>query len=116
VKSGTTSVNFGSTTSLGNYESLRFGVAKAEHRANLRASAVFCSTETSYMRARALPVGASDNRRLGGMSSTVGGVTNYGDYSWMGVPYKINESMANNQIFYAILARYRMYRRRGFTV
>lgn len=116
TKGSTTSINFGSATTLGNYESLRFGVAKPEHRANLLASAVFCGTETSYQRARAIPVGASDARRLGGSQNTIGGVTNYGDYSWMGVPYKINESLGNNEIFYAILARYRMYRRRGFTM
>lgn len=108
TKSGTTSVAWGGTTSLGNYESLRFGVSKAEHRPAVAGSAVFCGTETSYMRARALPVGASDARRLGGMD--------YGTYSWMEHPYKINSSLSNSQIFYAIMARYRLYRRRGLTV
>lgn len=107
-KAGTTSIAFGGSTSLGNYESLRFGVAKNEHRSNLMSSAVFCGTETSYQRARAIPVGASDARRLGGMD--------YSSYMWMERPYKINESLAENQIFYAILARYRMYRRRGLTI
>jgi len=107
-KSGATSVAFGGTTSLGNYESLRFGVSKAEHRSTIARTAVFCGTETSYQRARAIPVGASDARRLGGM--------NYDSYTWMERPYKINESLSNSQIFYAILARYRMYRRRGFSV
>lgn len=114
-KSGTTSVAFGGTTSLGNYESLRFGVVKAEHRGTVANSAVFCGTEESYQRARALPVGASDARRLGG-TGAIGGVNDYGSYMWMGLPYKINESMANTQLFYAILARYRMYRRRGLTM
>lgn len=107
-KSGTTSVAFGGTTTLGNYESLRFGVAKPEHKANLMRTAVFCGTETSYQRARAIPVGASDARRLGGMD--------YDSYKWMERPYKINESLSNAQIFYAILGRYRMYRRRGLTI
>jgi HK97 family phage major capsid protein len=31
-------------------------------------------------------------------------------------PYKINESLTNAQIFYAIMGRYRMYRRRGLTM
>lgn len=108
TKSGTTSVSFGGSTSIGNYESLRFGVAKNEHKANVKASAVFCGTETSYQRARAIPVGSSDARRLGGMD--------YDSYSWMQRPYKINESLSNEQIFYAILARYRMYRRRGLSM
>lgn len=107
-KTGATSVSFSGTTSIGNYESLRFGVAKNEHGASVKNSAVFVGTETSYQRARAIPVGASDARRLGGM--------NYDSYSWMERPYKINESLTNAQIIYAILARYRMYRRRGLTV
>lgn len=112
VKSGTTSVSWGGSTTIGNYESLRFGVTKPEHRANLMASAVFCGTETSYQRALAIPVGASDARRL----SNVMSMPNYDGYQWMGRPYKINESLGNTKIFYAILARYRMYRRRGLTM
>ena len=116
TKSGTTSVAFGGATSLGNYESLLFGINKAERKANMRASTVFVGNETSYERARALPVGSSDARRLGGSQATIGGVSDYVDYTWMGHPYKINESLANTQIFYAVLARYRMYRRRGLTI
>jgi HK97 family phage major capsid protein len=112
---GTTTVAWGGATSLGNYESLRFGVAKPEHKGGFKASAVFCGTETSYQRAKALPVGAADDRRLlgeGGM-----GTAGYSNYTIMGdIPYAINESMANTQVFYAILGRYRMYRRRGFTM
>jgi HK97 family phage major capsid protein len=114
-KSGATSVSWGGATSIGNYESLRFGVAKAEHRSTVAATAVFCGTETSYMRARAIPVGSSDARRLGsaGASNAASG---YGDYTWMDRPYKINESLENTEVFYAILARYRMYRRRGLAI
>lgn len=115
-KSGTTSVSFGGTTSIGNYESLRFGVSKAEHRTTVKSTAVFCGTEESYQRVMALPVGASDARRLFGKNLTVGGTESYDDYSIMSRPYKINESMSNQQLFYAVLARYRMYRRRGLTV
>lgn len=107
-KSGVTSVAFSGATSLGNYESLRFGVAKAEHTAAGRQSAVFIGTETSYQRAKAIPVGASDARRLGGMD--------YDSYTWMQRPYKINESLSNQQIAYVILSRYRMYRRRGLVM
>jgi len=114
-KAGITTVAWGGATSIGNYESTRFGVAKAEHRANVLQSAVFCGTETSYQRALALPVGAADNRRLFG-TGTVGGTNNYDDYAIMQRPYKINESLTNAQIFYAILSRYRMYRRRGLTL
>ena len=112
---GTTTVAWGGVTNLGNYETTRFSVAKAEHTAAVKSSAVFCGTEVSYRRAKAIPVGAADERRLlgeGGM-----GTAGYSNYQIMGeIPYAINESMANTQIFYAILARYRMYRRRGFTM
>ena len=107
-KTGATSVAWGGATSIGNYESLRFGVAKAEHGAAVKSSAVFCGNETSYARARALAVGTTDARRLFGMD--------YDSYSLMERPYKINESMDNTYAFYAIMARYRMYRRKGLTV
>jgi len=113
-KSGTTSVAFGAATSIGNYESLRFGVHKREHKPEVKASAVFCGTETSYQRVKALNVGTADARRLfAGGSTNVG---TYDDYSLMGRPYKINESLSNAQIFYAILGRYRMYRRKGLAI
>ncbi len=112
TKSGTTSVAWGGATSIGNYESLRFAVHKREHSPAMRATAVYCGTETSYQRAIAIPVGASDARRL----SQTQTMPNYDGYVWMQRPYKINDSLTNSQIFYAILGRYRMYRRRGLTI
>ncbi len=115
-KTGATAVGFGGVTSLGNYESLLFSVAKPERRPNLVSGIVFCGNETSYQRARAIPVDAADDRRLGGSPAVIGGVGDYLNYSWMGHPYKINETLTNEEIFYAVLGRYRMYRRRGFTM
>ena len=112
-KTGTTLIAFGAATTIGNYESLRFGVAKSEHRSNIVRTAVFCGTETSYQRVRAIPVGASDARRLFGIdhfNSAAGG------YTFGGAMYKINESLTNAQIFYTILARYRMYVRKGLVI
>jgi hypothetical protein len=110
-----TTVAWGGATTIGNYETLRFSVGKNEHRSNVAASAVFCGTETSYQRAKAIPVGAADARRLFGEGGM--GTMGYSNYRIMEVPFKINEGgMNNNQIFYAILARYRMYRRRGLTM
>ncbi len=109
---GGTAVVWGAATSIGNYESLRFSVPKNEHGAAVKSSAVFCGTETSYQRALAIPVGGTDVRRL---SNTMV-MPNYDGYQWMQRPYKINESLTNAQIFYAIMARYRMYRRRGLTL
>jgi len=108
MNSGATAVAWGGATTLGNYESLRFGVAKPEHSTDMRRTAVFCGTETSYQRAMAIPVGAADVRRIFGMD--------YDGYSIMNRKYAINESLTNAQIFYAILGRYRMYRRRGFVL
>lgn len=111
-KSGVTSVACGGTTTLGHYESLRFGVHKREHTPNMARTAVFCGTDVSYSRAMAIPVGASDNRRIMQTNQQ----PNYDGYTFMGRQYKINESLTNAQIFYAILGRYRMYRRRGLTI
>lgn len=112
-KSGVTSVNFGGATSIGSYESLMFTVAKAEVTSAAANTIVFCGTYTSYQRAMAIPVGNSDARRLSGGQSAL---PNYQGYTWMGRPYKINQSLTNQQIWYAVLARYRMYRRKGLTV
>jgi HK97 family phage major capsid protein len=108
TKVGTTSINFGGTTSIGNYESMLSAVAVQELRGMYGNTTVFCGTQTSYYRARAIPVGASDARRLGGM--------NYKDRTWLEYPYKINSSLTNQQIFFAVLGKYRMYRRRGLTM
>lgn len=112
-KAGTTSVAWGGATSIGNYESLRAGVSKQEHKGSVSNTVVFCGTETSYFRAKALAVGASDARRLFNSQFPVAG---YDGYQLMERPYKINSSLSNAQIFYAVLGRYRMYRRRGLTI
>ncbi len=113
-KSGTTSSAWGSATSIGNYESLRFTIHKREHKPNVKNTAVFCGNETSYSRAKALAVGTTDARRLFGSGNF--GTNGYDDYRIMDRPYKINESLGNTEVFYAILARYRMYRRKGIAV
>ncbi len=113
-KSGATSVSFSGSTSIGNYESLRFAIPKNELGSGVNSSAVFCGTETSYQRMKALNLSAADARRLFAGSST--NVGTYDDYAMMGRPYKINETLANTQIFFAVLARYRMYRRRGLVM
>lgn len=111
-KAGTTSVAWGGATSIGNYESLRASVSKQEHKAAGN-TVVFCGTETSYFRAKALQVGASDARRLFNSQFPVAG---YDGYQLMERPYKISAALTNAQIFYAVLGRYRMYVRRGLTM
>lgn len=119
-KSGTTSVAFGGVTSnLGNWEALRFSVHKRELSAQYLASAVFCSTDITYYRTMATPVGTTDARRL----FTTYQLPNYQGYSWMGHPFKISgatgqssPAMTNAQAFFAVMGRYRMYRRRGLVM
>ena len=111
-KSGVTSVSFGGSTSLSNYQSLRFSVPKAEHVAQLKSTAIFCGTETSYSRAIGIPVGAADVRSVFGLEAG----PNYDGYNILQRSYKINESLTNAQIFYAIMGRYRLYRRKGIAI
>ena len=107
-RAGLTTVAWGGATSLGNYESLFFSVPKQELSPAVSSTAVFCGNLTSYQRARAIPVGGADARRIFGMD--------YESYSLMGHPYKISGALANTEVFFAVMARYRMYRRRGLTV
>jgi hypothetical protein len=91
------------------YEGLLFGVKK-EYRQEAMAGnrAVFIGTETSYQRARAIPVGTTDERRVFGMD--------HESYMLLGHRYAINESLTNSKTGFFCLNRYRMYRRQGFEV
>ncbi len=103
--SGTTAVAVSGATSVDNYESLRFAVPKAQQPKG-SAAVRFCGTETSYMRARAIPVGAADARRVFGMD--------HESYTMLLRPYAISTAMTNAQLFFGDLANgYRAYRRVG---
>ncbi len=105
TKAGTTSVSFGNATSMGNYENLLFAVGK-QYRKSAGNRFVFCGTETSYQRARALQVSATDQRRLWGMTHE----------SYQLFPpreYRICGDLTNRQVFAGDMRRYRMYRRMG---
>jgi HK97 family phage major capsid protein len=109
VASGTTSVAGGSAApTVGVYESFFFGVTKKYKQGYPSDRIMFGANETTYQRARAIAVGASDARRIFGMT--------HGDYMLMGHKYGISEAMANTQAFFANMARYRMYRRMGITI
>lgn len=109
VASGTASVAGGSAApTVGVYESFFFGVAKRFKQGYPNDRIMFGANETTYQRARAIAVGASDARRIFGMT--------HGDYMLMGHTYGINDNMANTKAFYANMARYRMYRRLGMTI
>jgi len=109
--SGTTSVSAanGATgpPTVGDYEGLLFGVGKKYKQGYPRNRIVYCATETSYQRARAIAVGTSDARRVFGMD--------HESYTLLGHPYKIQDDLTNRQAFFGVMPRYRMYRRMGMT-
>lgn len=98
----------GAVQTVGDYESLRFGVAK-EFREEAGMRAMYIGTDTSYSRARGIKVGASDERRIFG-------IVDQEDYMLFQRRYAINGSLTNAQIGYACMNRYRMYRRQGLQV
>lgn len=104
VASGTTAVNFSGTTSITNYEELLFSVPKAQRSR----SALFAGNETSYQRVRGIPVGASDARRIFGMT--------HEDYQIFARRYSISEALTNQQIFFGDLGKYRLYMRKGMAI
>jgi HK97 family phage major capsid protein len=92
---------------VGDYEGLMFGVVKA-FRKEPGAQNAFLGNEVSYRRARAIPVGPTDERRVFGMT--------HGDYTLLDHPYKIQVDVPNNKVCFGNWKRYRMYRRLGLNV
>lgn len=97
----------GGGATVGDYEGLMFGVAKAFRR-EPGAQTAFLANETTYRRARAIPVGPNDERRVFGMT--------HADYMLLDQPYKIQINIPNSQILFGNWKRYRMYRRLGLNV
>lgn len=112
VASGTVNVSAangtGGPATVGDYEGLLFGVPKKYKQGFPTSRIMYGANETTYSRARGIAVGSGDQRRVFGM--------NQEDYQLFGHPFGISEDMANNQRFYANMARYRMYRRLGLTM
>jgi HK97 family phage major capsid protein len=109
--SGTTTVNSDNGTGGGptvsDYEALMFGVSK-QFRKEPGAKCLFVANETTYRRARAIPVGPGDERRVFGMT--------HADYRLLDSDYAINSNIANEKAAFINLKRYRMYRRLGLTI
>lgn len=99
----------GGAQTVGDYESLRFGVAK-EFREEAGNRAMYVATDTSYARARGIPVDSSNDQRR------VFGIDNQEDYRLFNRRYAVNGSLTNAQIGYFCMNRYRMYRRQGLEV
>lgn len=108
---GVTSIQSDAGSGLGptvsDYEGLMFGIQK-QYRNEPGALCVFAGSDTSYRRARAIPVGPADERRVFGMT--------HADYMLLDKPYKVSADIPNNKVAFVNLKRYRMYRRLGMTV
>lgn len=110
---GTTSVpadmGTGGPATVSDYESLMFTVAK-QYRGTKGERNIYLANETTYRRARAIPVGPNDERRVFGMT--------HADFMLLDTPYKINNQpgLPNTSIAYGNMGYYRMYRRLGFNV
>jgi len=104
---GTTNGGSGPAT-IGDYEALMFGVAK-EFRQEAGNRCVFLSTDTTYKRARAIPVDSdNDARRLFGLNEL--------SYMLFDHPFRINGSAGNGSVAFVCMNRYRMYRRVGLEI
>lgn len=111
LATGTTAVNsdnnLAGPPTVSDYEGLAFGLPK-QFRREAGARLAFVGNDVSYRRARGIPVGPADERRVFGMDEQ--------DYKLFGVDYKIQNNIPNNWVGYANFRRYRMYRRLGLNV
>lgn len=109
--SSPTSVNSlngaGGPVTLGDWERLSFGMAK-QFRSEPMAKLVYAGNDTMYSRARSMPVGSIDERRVLGLDQQ--------SYTILGHPYRVQPSVANGRLAFVNLARYRMIRRLGLQV
>src|SRR5262249_45384486 len=93
----------GAVPQVDDYEALLFSVPKQYRQANLRPA--FIANDVTYRRARGIPVGASDERRVFGMS--------HSDYMLLDHPFVINNTISNAYAAFGCLAKYRLYRRQA---
>jgi HK97 family phage major capsid protein len=112
VASGTTNIattngNTGPPT-VGDYEGLMFGVGKAFKQGHPMNRILFGGSETSYQRVRGIAVGTTDQRRVFGMDEE--------SYELFEHPYGVGGGLANTQLFFGVMPRYRMYKRLGLQI
>lgn len=96
----------GAAPTVGDYETLLFGVDKQYRRAAF--NPCFIANDTSYQRSRAIAVSGTDQRRVFGMDEE--------SYSLLGRPYRIQNDIANARQAFGCLKKYRMYRRQAQSV
>lgn len=100
----------GTAPQIGDYESLYFDIPK-EYRNAPGARFIYLSTDTSYKRARGIPVDSSnDARRIFGMDQK--------SYTIFDNPYRVTSAsgVTNAEIAGCMINFYRMYRRQGLEV
>jgi HK97 family phage major capsid protein len=104
--SGITVINSSNSTggppTVGDYESLLFGVPK-QYRSLPAMNISFIGNDISYRKARSIPVGPGDERRVLLMDEQ--------SYEVLGVPYRIAVNVPNNQVACLPLKKYRLWRR-----
>jgi len=93
----------GAAPQVDDYESLVFSVGK-QYRGSVMRPAFFAN-DTTYSRARGIPVGAADTRRVFGMDQQ--------SYKLFENPFLVQNSVANNFAGFGSLAKYRLYRRQA---
>ena len=97
----------GGPLTVGDFEGLRKSVSKA-FRNEPGAMCAYISNDNMYARARSIPVGPGDERRVFGMT--------HDDYMLLNRPYKVQNDIADGRIAFGNLKRYRMYRRLGLQI
>ena len=90
-----------------------FGVGKQYRQSNRCA---FVGNDTTYQRLRSISVTATDQRLVFGMEADRGSGASVEGYSILGRPFKIQNDLTNPELYFGDMAKYRMYRRTGFSV
>lgn len=105
--SGITTVNSaggaGADPQVDDYEALVFAIGKQYRRPQF--NCCYIANDTTYSRARGVPLASDDARRIFGMDQQ--------SYTVFGWPYRIQNDIANSKIAFGAMSRYRMYRRQG---
>ncbi|MBA3483920.1 MAG: phage major capsid protein [Pirellulales bacterium] len=91
----------GAVPQVNDYEELMFSVGKQYRNAAMRPA--YLTNDSTYSRARSIPVGAADARRVFGLDEN--------SYTMMGYPHLICNDLGNAFAAFACLAKYRLYRR-----
>lgn len=100
---GTPAGGNGAAPQVADYESLCFGTGKQYRNPAMRCA--FIGNDTSYKRARGIPVGGSDARRVFGMD--------HQSYMLLDYPFVICNDVPNTKCAFGALTKYRLWRRQS---